>query len=147
MSTNSSGSSPGLVSLPAPHPGCWPYDCSGEPASMAPVPWPDCWWSPGTQTGLGSHWFTLAGLCSLQPGDFLQLSMCTNCSQGEIPVRKKLGACASSVCLLTYGQKICMFYYIKIYIYIYFIKHIWYVTFKGLSYNCDVLLIIFISFT
>lgn len=36
---------------------------------------------------------------------------------GEIPVWKKLGACASSVCLLIYGENICMFYYIKIYIF------------------------------
>lgn len=51
--------------------GCKP-NSSGAPASMDSVPWADCWWSPGTQTGLGSHPFLVAVLYSLQPGDLLQ---------------------------------------------------------------------------
>lgn len=75
-----------------------------------PVPRPDCWWSPGTQTGLGSHRFTLAGICSLQPGDFLQcvhVQTAVKASVSQVirgnPCQEKLWACASSVRLLIYG--------------------------------------------
>ena len=151
MSTNASGSSPGLVCLPTPLLAADHVVALRNLRVSCPTAWllvvsrnPD------------RAWLTLIHTCRdllIAARWFPSVCTCTNCCQGQCLPNyqgKSLSGKKYEHVLLVYA---CLFVD-KIYAcstisrYIYFPKHTWYVTFKGMSYSCsDVLIIISILFT